>query len=398
MNAQRNIAWIMWGIAAIFYAYQYILRVMPNILMQDIMLKYHLDPTSFGQYSGVYYIGYSLVHIPVGILLDRFGPKKIMPICMVLTVLGMSPLVWSDFWLAPIIGRALVGIGSSSAILGTFKIVRMAFAEEKFAWMLSLAVTIGLIGAIYGGAPVEFLHRYWGLERVVLSAMAAGIVLSIFAYLILPPYEIVAEEEGIGKNITTVFGNGKVMLICVLAGLMVGPLEGFADVWGASFLKTVYGHEASIAAGLPSLMFVGMGFGGPLLSFIAEKTKNYLMVVCVAAVGMAGGFALLLSMPLSVSVLSVLFFVVGMFCAYQILAISYAASCVPAHYAGLTSAVANMVIMIFGYVFHSVIGKIIGIFTLSREGFIYGVSVIPLALVIAAVGYGLLLVGARAKN
>ncbi len=392
MFSNKSAAWIMWFIGSIFYAYQYVLRVMPNIMMQDIMLKYQINAAVFGQFSGVYYIGYALVHIPVGILLDRFGPKKIMPIFMILTVIGMAPLVFSDFWLYPIIGRTLIGIGSSSAILGVFKIIRMSFSEEKFAWMLSLSVTIGLLGAIYGGAPVQYLHQYFGFEQVVIFAMMTGLFLSAITFWVLPKYEANQHPQGMIQEIRTVFGNAKVIGICILAGLMVGPLEGFADVWGTTFLKTVYGIDATVAAGLPSMMYFGMMFGGPALSFIAEKTKGYLSVVFACAVVMALAFVVLLTTAMSTAALSVLFFVVGMLCAYQILAIAYAATCVPKQVAGLTSAVANMIIMLFGYVFHAVMGKIIDVFAMTPEGFIFGIGVIPTALAMAAVGFGWMIV------
>jgi len=107
----------MWIIASIFYAYQYVLRVMPSIMMGDISTQFNIDAATFGQFSGVYYIGYSLMHLPIGILLDRFGPKKIMPLFILMTVLGSMPIIFSDFWVYPISGRALIGMGSSAAIL-----------------------------------------------------------------------------------------------------------------------------------------------------------------------------------------------------------------------------------------------------------------------------------------
>ncbi|MES2504799.1 MAG: MFS transporter [Myxococcota bacterium] len=391
MFSGRYAAWIMWFFGSVFYAYQYILRVMPNIMMEDIMTKYQINATVFGQFSGFYYIGYALVHIPVGILLDRYGPKKTMPVFMVLTVIGMAPLAFSDFWLYPIIGRALVGIGSSSAILGVFKIIRMSFAEEKFAWMLSLSVTIGLSGTIYGGAPVQYLHEHFGFEKVIMFGMIMGIALSILTYFVLPKYEASDSEQSIVREVWTVFGNTKVIGICILAGLMVGPLEGFADVWGTTFLKNVYGIDATVAAGLPSMMYIGMMFGGPFLSFIAEKTQSYLGVVFACALMMAIAFVALLTTSMSTAVLSVLFFVVGMLCAYQILAIAYAATCVPKQVAGLTSAVANMIIMLFGYFFHTVIGKVIDAFSMTAQGFVFGISVIPIALMIAAIGFGVMM-------
>ena len=77
-STSRTIAWGAWMIASLFYAYQYILRVMPNIMLNDIMQQFDINTATFGQFSGVYYIGYSLMHLPIGIMLDRFGPKKII--------------------------------------------------------------------------------------------------------------------------------------------------------------------------------------------------------------------------------------------------------------------------------------------------------------------------------
>src|ERR1700722_6357998 len=99
MSSSRMVAWAVWMIASIFYAYQYILRVMPNIMLDDIMQQFHIGATTFGQFSGIYYIGYSLMHLPIGIMLDRFGPRKVMPVCILLTIIGLSPLLFADYWI-----------------------------------------------------------------------------------------------------------------------------------------------------------------------------------------------------------------------------------------------------------------------------------------------------------
>src|ERR1700738_4048264 len=131
-SVSKKVVWMVWIIASVFYAYQYILRVMPNIMLQDIMEQFGIGAATFGQFSGVYYVGYSLMHLPIGIMLDRYGPKKIMTGCILLTVAGLLPLLFSNHWIYPIAGRFLMGIGASAAILGVFKIIRMTFSEERF--------------------------------------------------------------------------------------------------------------------------------------------------------------------------------------------------------------------------------------------------------------------------
>src|SRR6202161_4384036 len=104
MPSSRIIAWSIWMIESFFYAFQYILRVMPNIMIGHIMQKFNIDAAVFGQFSGVYYIGYSLMHLPIGLMLDRYGPKKIMSLCILLTVIGMMPLLFAHHWMYPLIG------------------------------------------------------------------------------------------------------------------------------------------------------------------------------------------------------------------------------------------------------------------------------------------------------
>lgn len=182
MLKNRTTAWIIWSIALIFYAYQYILRVMPNIMLDSITKQFNIDATVFGQYSGIYYIGYCLMHLPIGILLDKYGPRKIMTLCTLLTVMGLLPLIFSNTTTHLIIGRFLIGMGSSAAILGVFKIIRLAFEERQFTKMLSLSVMIGLIGAIYGGGPVNYLCLTIGDDMVVKIFAVMGMVLATLCY------------------------------------------------------------------------------------------------------------------------------------------------------------------------------------------------------------------------
>jgi predicted MFS family arabinose efflux permease len=391
MSSSRMVAWVIWIIVSIFYAYQYILRVMPNIMLDDIMQQFHIGTTTFGQFSGVYYIGYSLMHLPIGIMLDRFGPRKVISGCILLTVVGLLPLIFATHWIYPIFGRLLIGIGSSAAILGVFKIIRMTFTEKQFPRMLSFSVMIGLIGAIYGGGPVSYMREVLGYESVVEIFALGGILLACVTYWIIPNMQA-APKTSVRSDLKEVLGNPRVIWACIFAGLMVGPLEGFADVWGTAFLKQTYGFSGPLAASLPSVIFVGMCFGAPLLSFFADKMGSYLATIVIAGVVMAGTFALMLTWHLTSGTLSASFVLVGICCAYQILAIYKVSTYVGENVAGLATAVANMIIMIFGYAFHTVMGLVInnmGGPQLS-QALVYGIAVIPVGLGLGTIGFAIL--------
>lgn len=161
-----------------------------------------------------------------------------------------------------------------------------------------------------------------------------------------------------------------------------------ADAWGSEFLKQAYGFDAKTANYLTSMIYIGMCFA-PLLSRIAEKTGAYIGTIAGAGVVMLGVFTLLVSGALNSSSMMIGFFIVGLCCAYQILAIYKASTYVPENVAGFTTAVANMIIMSFGYVFHSIIGVIIKSYSIAGDAvaFSYGITVIPITLFIGAIGF-----------
>jgi predicted MFS family arabinose efflux permease len=394
----KKVAWTLWIIASLFYAYQYILRVMPSIMLEDIMRQFQIPATAFGQFSGIYYIGYSLMHIPVGIFLDRFGPRKVMTICILLTVIGLLPLLVSSCFFYPMIGRACIGIGSSAAILGVFKIIRMVFSEKLFSRMLSFSVMIGLLGAIYGGGPVSYLCSIIGHQVVVELFALFGVCLAILTYLVVPSVKITSQSS-VFADVKEVLSHPKVIGSCLCAGLMTGPLEGFADVWGATFFKYVYGWEGTIAASVSSMIFIGMCFGSPVLSWISEKAKNPLLTIIGAGLGMMTVFFVVLFCSMTSGMLTVPFLLVGMCCAYQILAIYKASTYVRSEVAGLTTACANMIIMFFGYAFHSVMGKVIDMMggPTVPQALICGVLVIPVALAVGTGGFVYLLFSEKKK-
>ena len=395
---KRALPWIVWFLASVFYAYQFILRILPSITIEELMNRFQVDASQFGQFSGIYYLGYTAMHIPLGIMLDHVGPRKILPLSILLIVLGLMPMLFGDSWILACAGRFLIGAGSSAAILGVFKIVRMTFPDAKFGRMLSISVTIGLVGAIYGSQPMNFILSLVGLNNVIYLIMAAGLILAFFIYVLVPAHKKEASSGvGILTEVKSVLQTPQVLLICLSAGLMVGPMEGFADVWGTSFLRTVYGFEATIAASLPSLIYIGMGVGAPLLAILAERSNRYYEIIIGSALVMATIFCLLLFGKIDTYLMSGLLFLTGVACSYQILAIYKASTYVKESLTGLTTACANMIIMAFGYFFHSTIGHTMeslwdgqileGIHVYSAQAYINGHVIIPLTLLIGGVGF-----------
>lgn len=403
---RKHRGFLAWWLISVVYAYQYILRVIPSVTLHHTLERFQVDAAQYGQYSGIYYIGYAGFHLPMGLLIDRYGPKRVVPTGLLLILFGLLPLLYSHVWELAVLGRFLVGVGSSAIILGVFKVIRMEFPLNQFNRMLGLSAMIGLLGAIYGGRPVGHWIQERGVESTLIGILGVGLLLVLGLVLSLRRQEGLSPSafpqsgvrHSVWGDLKAVLANPRVLEICFLGGLMVGPMEGFADVWGASFLEQAYGFERAVAVGLPSLIFLGFCFGSPFLSWLGDRMKASLPLILSCAASMTLCFFLLLLGWVPAAGVHPLLFFVGICSAYQLFVISESSRRVPERLMGLAAAAANMILMTFGYVFHSLIGKLMSLQwagELSSEGtpvysslaFRWSLSVVPLALVVATIGF-----------
>ncbi|MDG7056503.1 MAG: MFS transporter [Wolbachia endosymbiont of Meromenopon meropis] len=395
---ERNI--LMWLLASLFYAYQYILRVIPNIIASELIARFKVSASDVGQFGGLYYIGYTIAHIPVGFFLDKYGPKFILPICTIFTFVGTLPLICFDKWYYSIIGRIVVGIGSSASAVGIFKVASMYFSREKSARMASLSIIVGLLGAIYGGLPLNLLLNRFGWNYAIYTFSAFGFLLALLLFFVTPVDNTQQDlNSNIFQDLRTIFFNKNIILISVFSGLMIGPLEGFADGWVKVFLCESYQMSESLASSLSSLIFVGMGIGAFFLTFLLEKYSNrHYEIIIICSFGMIVSFFFLLFMrDGGIYVVLPALFIIGFASGYQIVAIYKAISYVSNNLIGLAVAISNMIIMVFGYFFHIGIAKIVDLYwngTVIRGNPVYdaellvrAISIIPVFLLLGGLGF-----------
>lgn len=396
MSVNRKMAVFLWILVSVFYAYQYIFRVLPNLIIPEMIDIFGIGAENIGD-LGVYYLGYGLAHIPLGILADRFSAKKVIPVCILLCSLGNLPLIMSDSWNITIWGRIIVGIGSSAAPIALFKVISQCFNERLFERLLGASVACGLIGAVFGGEPLQAAFDSYTWQVVLQYTIYFGIALSIVTFILMPKEDNEVEENeksSIWSDVKMVLTSKQVLMLSILGGFMLGPLEGFADVWGKEFFIQVYNYDSDIAARLPSLIFLGMIVGCLFIGHVSSKTKAYFGIPIFAGVVMGGVFTAVLMLKCSCALMYLLFSVVGVLSAYQIVIIYKATTYMPKRLTGMTSAVTNSIIMAFGFISHKIIGLRMSKFSIvlndavhyPEEAFIKALAIIPIGLFLGAFG------------
>jgi MFS family permease len=394
-NNNRFTALLVWSCITLFYCYQSILRVLPNIIMPNVMNQYNVGATEFGSFSGLYYIGYISAHIPIGIFLSRFGAKIVIPLCIACTALGLAPLVYYDTWWTVLLGRTLTGVGSSAAAVGALQIFRVLYATT-FVRMIGAMVSLGLITTVYASASLLRTIQSIGLNTTINLLLYLGIGLAIITYLFTPKSANKISHTGIWTDIKAIISNYNLLLISLFAGLMLGPMEGFADAWGSAFIISIYGIDKITADSIIFSILLGMCAGCIILPYIVEKTGLYFGITIFSGIGMLICFIYILSGNANVESLYYTCIITGILCAYQIIMLAKITTLVSVERSGMASAIANMIIMMFGWIFHNSIGRILdyswngeridGVKFYSSDAFINGISIIPYAMCIAIIG------------
>ncbi len=392
-------AWTMWALALSFFAYQFIMRLFPGLVMSDVMIKHQVDATAFGVLSSMYYFGYAGMQIPVAVLLDRFGPRVIISLCAVLCSAATLLFVWAESWYVLLASRFLIGVGSAAGFLGTSKVISMVFSEKQYPKMVGLTFSFGLMGAIYGGKPVGLLVNQHGWEKVGLLIAIVGFFCSTLVWFFVRPNKTDSRNDktSVLSSLQAILKNPYIVILALSNLLMVGSLDGFADVWGVPFFMKMFAFQKADAALVVSFVFFGMLFGGPLLVSLSNFLSNYYLVTAMCGLMMTLLFCLLLGnyAPFSYAALCALMFVVGIFCCYQVLVFEIGSRLVAAEDRGVTVAFLNSVNMFGGSFFHLLIGSLLdvrwqgetlgGAKVYASTDYTWALSAIPICAMIGAV-------------
>lgn len=365
MNRIKLKIWMLWFFAVLFFSYQFVLRLTPGVLIDDIMVKYDISASVFGLIISFYYIGYAGMQIPIGILLDRFGVRYVVAASAIICVLGNLPILFSNYWVIELLGRLLIGVGSAAGALGAIHVVRMHFPHRHMSKMIGFTVTLSLFGAIYGKSINRFLVESFGLEQSIIYLSIPGIIIALSMLLFFRNTDKqqtgIVQHYSVLSSLKIIFKNNNIIWLAIAGALMVGPIESFADIFGEPYLVTVYNFTPSDAGYLTaSAIYFGFCIGAPLLAAIADRFNCHYVINITCGIVMTAAFHLMLEQMITgYRMMYMITFIIGIMSAYQVIVISSVSELVPANLIGTAIAVVNMFNMVAGMIFNTAIGRLL---------------------------------------
>ncbi len=352
--------WFIWGIAALFYAYEFIERVAISVMVPDIMISLHIDRAALGEVSAYYFYAYGLCQIPAGYGFDRFSSRRILALSCACISIGSFLMAGADtLWLAKI-SRALIGMGSACAFIGCLHLARAWLPEKHFPFVAGLTNCFGLIGGLLGGVPLAMMVSQVGWHASFKYLGIIGIVLTvcIIALVRTPISAAHTHPPPFWHSLKGIISTPATWTMALYGAFLVAPITAFVELWGIPFLMTTHHLSRPEAAFLNSWVFIGIGCGGPIMGSLYPAVANPLAFcrwACLAACSFLSAVLLLINLP--PTALALLFFGYGIATSHMLIVFTWInRRYAPQHKSGIAIGFTNMVIMAGGALFQPLIG------------------------------------------
>ncbi|MGB0935396.1 MAG: MFS transporter, partial [Alphaproteobacteria bacterium] len=393
--------WLVWSCAGAFFFFQFIIRVSPNVMANDLMRELEIHACSLGTLSSFYYWGYTGMQIPVGLMLDSLGVKR--PLAMAAFICGLGCMLFSmtsDMMIMSA-GRFMMGVGSAFGFLSCIKAGTTWFIPQRLGLIIGLSMLAGTVGATSGYAPLAILIDLTDWRTTVMILGCICILISMGALFVIRDRKSDSDDQGQEKasvfdGLITILKNPNTYLFGLYGSLMYLPLAAFADLWGTPFLLQAYDVTPLEAAGSISMIYLGIGAGGPITAFLAEYFQSYKRLMVKGAALTLIMYSFIIYYPHLPFIFTYgLFFLTGILSSVQFFAFACVCELNPRCASATASGMHNMMCMISGILFQPIVGKLLELWwdgtvvagapSYSTDNYFNALAVIPASVLLAVI-------------
>lgn len=311
-------------LATTYLLYEFILQVAPAVMTHELMRDLMVDAAGLSSISAFYYLAYTPMQVPAGLLFDRFGPRVLLTLATAVCASGAFAFAYAHGVPLAALGRLLMGFASAFAFIGALVLIANWFPSRYFATLTGVVQLMACAGAIAGEAPLAMAIENLGWRCTLSLIAVAGILLAALVFIIVrdkpkkAPDPMASPAENTStvtaaaaaenpmnewQRLKRVCGTGQNGWVALYALFSWWPITLFPSLWGVPFVMAVYGVSASQAALAVSMVWAGIGIGSPLLGWLSDAIGRRLSILracAVLGVGITGVMLYVSSIPMPV--------------------------------------------------------------------------------------------------
>ena len=366
----RAIAYAIIVLGALFYCYEYFLRISPSVMKPELMSYFHIDATMFGTLSAFYFYAYTPMQLVVGILVDRYRPRYVLTFAVLMCAIGSMMMVETQTYALAAMGRFLQGFGSAFAFVGALKLASNWMPHNRFAFFAGAVASLGFLGAAVGEVSVAVLVQKYGWRETIGVFTASGFVLAVFFWFVLHKRKGPYSPHRLGKVMTlrcslehllAILKVRRIWAAALISCFVFLPTSVFASLWGVPYMEKLHHYSPTKAAIVIAMIFVGWAIGSPLLGYISDRLERRVFVMRAGfIIALLAVIPILYMQSLPTVWVCVLFILFGICSAAQGLTFVIAKEMSPSRSSiGTAIAFVNMLSMMGGLIFQRGLGEIL---------------------------------------
>ena len=293
--------WVIYGITSSMFLISQFYRASNAVISPHLMRDLALNTEGLGLLSASFFYAFALTQIPVGILLDRVGPRRTMASLSIIAVLGAFIFAWAGSLPMGLTGRVLMGIGMGCNLMGTFKLLTVWFGPNSFATLSGITFSIGTVGNMAATTPLVLLVQSVGW-RMGFSLIAGFNLLQIavlYAVVRDRPAETTASPAGTEHRPTFgyIFSGLRLLLrkkdywiISCGAFFRYGVFAAVQTLWAGPYLIKAAGFSPLAAGNLIFLLNIALIIGGPVWGGMSDrvlKTRRWVVIISLVTLSLS---------------------------------------------------------------------------------------------------------------
>ena len=356
------------------YTVSQFLRTSIGVLSPNMMSDFNINPNDMGLLGGVFFLSFAIFQIPAGILIDRFGPRKVMSSVIIFSVLGSIIFALSNSFYSLLIGRIFMGLGCSICLMGSLVLITRWSDTSQFSKLAGIILAVGGIGGLLATTPLSYFSELYGWR---LSFWLAAVV----TFFVMLLYYFLLEDRDKGlfinkknklispKNLFFVLKERNFKFMIPMSLMSYSSLVVILGLWGAPYLKDIHGLESIERGKILMLMAISWNIGSFVFGRLRSIFGSYKRVVIFGSIGVIFLlFVLSFISNINITYIYILFCMLGFFGAFSVALISHYQVLFDKEYMGRALSTANF--FNFGGVFFIqwLTGKIIFIMGGNSSG------------------------------
>ena len=358
---------------ALGYFLSYLFRVVNAVLAPDLASDLGVGPSQLGLLTSAYFITFAAFQLPLGVLLDRYGPRKIESFLLIFAAVGAFVFSRAQSVSGLVLGRALIGFGVSACLMAAFKAFAMWFRQQQLPLINGIQMAAGGFGALTATAPVEAALGItdWRGVFFVLSIIALAVAAAVF--FLVPEKKVEHNGDSIKEQLQGIVSVFSSLTFWRIAPLTVASQAAFLSIqglWSGPWLLDVAGFERPAMARVLLMIAAAMVAGFILTGAAAERLSR--LGVKPIAVAVAGMTAFMLVQTLltleATSWAHTLWILFGIFGTTGIIPYAVLSQSFPLHLSGRVNTALNLLVFVAAFSAQWGIGAIINLWPVTAGG------------------------------